>query len=72
MNILFSTENCLVYIFPQLYRKAPHASHGHPFLQALTTPFLEKTNHFHCVQIKSTGHPRQPPLGFGGIRPSAE
>lgn len=35
-------------------------------------PFLEKTNHLHCVQIKSTGHPRQPPLGVGGFRPSAE
>ena len=43
-----------------------------PQISAKPTPFLEKTNHFHCVQIKSTGHPRQSPLGVGGIRPSAE
>lgn len=49
MNILFSTENCLAYIFPQLYRKAPHASHGHPFLQALTAGQCSFFQSLYCL-----------------------
>lgn len=37
MNFLFSTENGLTCIFPQHYLKAPHASHGHPCVSALTS-----------------------------------